>query len=82
MTKEATTFLLVAGTSAAYLIQRWGHLVFTGNVILGHMPTILPCHFHDEKTKWISKTNKTSNWMTKEATTFLLVVATSSANRI
>jgi hypothetical protein len=38
--------------------------------------------FSWQKTDWILKTNKISNWMTKEATTFLLVVATSSADLI
>jgi hypothetical protein len=48
--------------------------------MMGRMMAILPHHFHEKKeTRWLLKTNKISNFMTKEATTLLLALVASSA---
>jgi hypothetical protein len=46
------------------------------------MTAIFSCRFHEKKTKWLLKTNKISNFMTKEASTPFLAVAASSVDQM
>jgi hypothetical protein len=44
---------------------------------IGGIAAILLCQFHEKETKWLLKTNKIWNFMTKEATMLLLAVVAS-----
>jgi hypothetical protein len=73
-TKEATTLLLEVVASWVGPMQRSGcSFLPPGDANIGGIAAILPCQFHEKKNKWLLKTNKISNSMTKEATTLLFL---------